>query len=185
MLRRLFLPLLAAAGLSLAQAGEQSLKLDTLRSTVEIQVKATVDSFTGSLEAYRAEVKVLPESGRVTQAWLTFRFADLKTGKVKRDAAMLEWMGSEHPDGRFELDTLEAVQGRLMARGRLTLHGVTQAIEFPVTLTTDLRVYAIDGEVGIDTRRHGLPIIRMLGLLKVDPQVRVRFHLQGELPPSS
>jgi hypothetical protein len=37
----------------------------------------------------------------------------------------------------------------------------------------------------IDTREHGLPVIRLLGLLKVDPLVTVRFHLQASLKDKS
>ena len=52
-------------------------------------------------------------------------------------------------------------------------------MHFPIAVTSDGRLLAIDGEAVLDTREFGLPVIRLLGLLKVDPQVAVRFHLQG------
>jgi iron complex transport system substrate-binding protein len=44
------------------------------------------------------------------------------------------------------------------------------------------RVAAALGDASLDTREFGLPVIRLFGLLKVDPVVRVRFHLQGTAP---
>jgi hypothetical protein len=35
----------------------------------------------------------------------------------------------------------------------------------------------------VDTRDYGLPIIRVFGLLKVDPLVHVQFHLEGHNRP--
>ncbi len=66
-----------------------------------------------------------------------------------------------------------------MAVGRLTFHGVTRDLRFPITLERDGPLYSIDGDAPIDTREFGLPVIRRLAVLKVDPLVHVRFHLQG------
>jgi hypothetical protein len=65
---------------------------------------------------------------------------------------------------------------------------VARQIEFPVTIVTNRTLYAIDGHVLVDTRDYGLAIIRRFGLIKVDPVVRVNFHLQGSVagrPPST
>ena len=45
-------------------------------------------------------------------------------------------------------------------------------------------LFAIDGDAVIDTRDFGLPIIKKFLVLKVDPEVRVRFHLQGDAETS-
>ena len=50
---------------------------------------------------------------------------------------------------------------------------------FPVSITTDRTIYAVDGRVVLDTRDFGLPKIRKLGVLRVDSNLTVRFHLQG------
>ena len=80
------------------------------------------------------------------------------------------------------VDSLDpAPAGGYVARGRLRLHGIDQRLEFPVTVTSDGLRYSIDGSVKLDTRDFGLEVIRKLLVLKVDPQVQVRFHLQGSL----
>jgi polyisoprenoid-binding protein YceI len=179
-------PLLAALfGVlaSVLSAAERTLILDPVQSRVEIVVKATVDSFTGKL-AHPHAVVTLAADGTVNGARLAFKFRDILTGKEKRDRAMHEWQQSDNfPDGDFVLATLAAVSpGQFEARGRLSFHGVTRELTFPVTIATDQAVYAIDGEAVVDTREFSLPIIRMMGLLKVDPLVRIRFHLQGRAP---
>jgi len=146
-----------------------------------------MDSFTGSLDAYAATITV--DGGKVTAATLGFNFTDVHTGKTARDEAMNEWQATpQHPKCAFVLSSLEpiAVSGsRFNARGTLSLHDVTTAIAFPVSVTTDQQLYAIDGEAPLDTRNFGLPVIRKFGLLKVDPLIKVRFHLQGSVKTSA
>lgn len=182
-MNRSLLPLLLAlATAGAAAAADQPLRIDPARSTIEVDVKATMDSFTGHLAAYDLQMRADPATGTVTATTFAFRLADLQTGKAKRDRAMLDWLGAAHPDGRFELTRLEpAASGRFRAVGQLTLHGVTRPIEFPVAVTTDRSVYALDGEATVDHREFGLPIIKLLLMVKVDPLVHVRFHLQGTL----
>lgn len=178
-----FLLLLAVAlGASGLTAADHVVQFDPAQSTVDVTVKATVDSFTGKLAAYDL-TGAADDSGRIVSARLAFHFRDVLTGKPKRDTAMHEWQHTDQfPDARFELTALAtASDGSSHASGKLTFHGVTRELSFPVTVAHAGATYAIDGEAPIDTREFGLPIIRMMGLLKVDPIVRVRFHFQGKL----
>lgn len=179
-------PLLSLLSLLLAAsapatAAEVGLAVDKAQSRVEIVVKATVDSFTGTLADYEPVIRVDRDTGRVLSAEVGFHFADVKTGKADRDEQMLSWEEADKfPDGGFKLTRLTPLpEGRMTADGVLTFHGVSREISFPVTITTDRRLFALDGEAVIDTRTFGLPVIRKFGLLKVDPLVRIRFHLQG------
>lgn len=157
------------------------LEFDPAASQIEVIVKATVDSFTGRLEKFDPEVTV-GSGGKVAAAWLRFQFADVKSGKEKRDRAMHKWQETDRfPDGEFVLESLTPEpDGPWQARGNLRFHGQTRALGFPVTIVEQGGILAIDGEAVVDTREFGLPVIRMMGLLKVDPLVRVRFHLQGK-----
>ncbi|MDP2137891.1 MAG: hypothetical protein Q8J74_08555, partial [Candidatus Didemnitutus sp.] len=74
------------------------LKIDRTRSFVDVDVKATVDSFTGRLDRYQAVLE-LDGTGKIKSSRLDFRFADLKTGKTDRDAQMMEWLGGGDPSG--------------------------------------------------------------------------------------
>jgi polyisoprenoid-binding protein YceI len=164
-------------------AATRALQIDPAQSRVDIAVQATVDSFTGHLQ-HCDPVITLGDDGAIVSARVPFRFRDVSTGKPKRDDAMHEWQQTDRfPDGEFDLTSLTPVQpGRFTAHGQLLFHGVKHELTFPVAVTTDHALYAIDGEAVLDTREFGLPIIRMFALLKVDPLVKVSFHLQGRLP---
>lgn len=165
-----------------ARAAERPLVIDFAQSRVEVVVRASVDSFTGKLVQFNPSIAV-GDDGRVASARFTFRFRDVQTGKDGRDKAMHKWQGTDRfPDGEFVLTALDpamAPDTGLVAIGRLTWHGVTRDLRFPAAVIRDGETCAIDGDATIDTREFGLPIIRMLGLLKVDPLVHVKFHLQG------
>ena len=177
---RYFTLALLVASMAAVSAAERPLSLDYTHSRIEVAVKATVDSFVGRLNAYELEV-TLTDDGSVKAARLAFHFRDVATGKEARDKSMHKWQQTDtYPDGVFVLTSLQPGDGgNATAFGRLTLHGVTRDLRFPVSINRDGSRYAIDGDAPIDTREFGLPIIRMLGVLKVDPIVHVRFHLQG------
>lgn len=161
-------------------ATETPLLVNVGQSRIEIAVKATGDSFVGRLNSYEATIAV-DADGAFVSARLAFHFRDIITGKERRDKSMHSWQHTdEFPDGLFILTSLRpARSAAATAIGRLTLHGVTREIRFPVTVAREGSSYAIDGDAPIDTREFGLPKIRMLGLLTVDPIVHVRFHVQG------
>jgi len=162
-----------------ALAAERSLKVDKERSFVDVDVKATVDSFTGHLDAYEAKV-IVDDAGRIKSAVFTFKFADLKTGKPDRDTEMIKWLGGGAPEGRYEMGNLAMTpDGQGQVSGRLTLHNDVELVEFPVSLSRADGIYTVTGETTIDTRTWGLKIIRKALVFKVDPEVKVRFKLVG------
>jgi polyisoprenoid-binding protein YceI len=163
------------------RAAERPLSIDLAQSHVDVAVKASVDSFVAHLTQYEPSV-IMADDGSVTSARLAFHFRDVVTGKASRDKAMHEWQHTDSfPDGTFVLSSLQpAADTGYTAFGRLTLHGVTRDIQFPISLSRDGTRLAIDGDAAVDTRDFDLPIIRMFGVLKVNPLVRVRFHLQGD-----
>jgi polyisoprenoid-binding protein YceI len=171
-------PLLVLFVLPLAVfAAEHPVKVDKARSFVDVDVKVTVDSFTGHLDAYEARLTA-DQAGRLKTAVFSFKFADLKTGKPERDTAMIAWLGGGDPEGRFELGNLALTpDGQGQVSGRLTFHGVTERVEFPVNVSRTDGVYTIVGETTVDTRTWNLKVIRKAMLFKVDPEVKVRFKL--------
>lgn len=160
-------------------AADRSLKADRSRSYVDVDVKATAESFTARLENYDFQATV-DDKDRVKSAVLTFRFADLKTGKAERNAGLVEWLGGGEPTGRFELGILALTpSGQGQANGNLTFHGQTAIVEFPVNVVSANGALVITGEATIDYRNWGLKVFRKLGVLKVDPEVKIRFKFTG------
>jgi polyisoprenoid-binding protein YceI len=175
-----------ASGVAGLDAGERPLAVDAAQSQVDVAVHASMDSFIGKLTHFEPRV-VVDDDGRVVSARVAFHFRDVVTGKDSRDTAMHKWQHTdEFPDGEFVLASLEpavAPEKGLVAVGRLTFHGVVRDLRFPVSVLRENGRYIIDGEATLDTREFGLPVIRMLAVLKVDPRVKVRFHLVGKVQP--
>lgn len=165
-----------------ALAADRTLKVDKTRSFIDVDGESTLRNFTGHLDTYDARV-VTDEAGKIKGATLAFKFTDLKTGDQKRDADMIKWLGGGAPEGRFELGILAlAPDGQGQVTGKLTFHGQTKLVEFPVNVLRTDDTYTITGETTINYTNWGLKIIRKVGLLKVDPEVKIRFKLIATPP---
>jgi len=119
----------------------------------------------------------------VAAAAFRFRFASITTGNAQRDRDMNDWQQTVvYPEVVFVLAGVETgADGATVAQGELTFHGTRRPVRFPVSVRADRGTLVIAGEVAVDTRDYGLPVIRKLLILKVDPVVRLRFSLQGRL----
>jgi polyisoprenoid-binding protein YceI len=161
-------------------AADRPLKIDQSGTFFDVDVDTTVN-FTAHLDTYDAKL-VVEDSGKIKSALFTFKFADLKTGKPERDTKMIEWLGGGDPVGRFELGNLAVTpDGQGQASGRLTFHDVTERVEFPVNILHKDGTYTITGETTIDYRTWNLKVIRMALLLKVNPEVKIRFKITANV----
>jgi len=96
---------------------------------------------------------------------------------------MLTWLeATKFPTATFVLKTLAPVGVQLQATGDFTLHGVTRPISFPVSVGGTGPRHTIDGTATLDHREWGLKVIHKFALLKVDPVVKVIFHLEATAP---
>jgi len=155
--------------------------LDKANSNVSIDVKATVDSFTGKLKNYNVVIEGDKETKKPSKVTFDWSFSDLKTGKEKRDSKMISWLENK-TKGSFVLDSFtKRKDGRMWAKGTMKIHDVTQTVEFPVKVIAKGNRMSIRGTATLDTRKFKLPVIKMIGLLKVDPIVKVSFSLRGKL----
>jgi polyisoprenoid-binding protein YceI len=164
-----------------AFAAERPLTVDRTRSYIEVDVKTTLRNFTAHLDTYDLRVNV-DDAGKIKNAVMTFKFADLKTGDDERNAAMIKWLGGGDPAGKFELGILAlAPDGQGQVTGRLTFHDNIKLIEFPVNVTRADADYFIVGDTTFDYRDWNLKVIKRDLVLRVDSEVKVRFKLVGSL----
>ena len=158
-MKRFFLFPVPALLLAFNCARAQTMSLDGKQSQIKVAVSATIDSFTGQLEKYQADIDwprhaILPDKASVS-----FDFKDLKTGNPKRDQAMLTWLDyPSQPDCTFTLTGWEML-------------GITNYAKGTITGTADLNY-----------RDFNLPVIRKMLFLTVDPHLHVLFHLVGTVP---
>lgn len=174
--------LYVGVAVSLITAGNllaSTFTVDKAKSSVEVDVKATGDNFTATLNKY--DVTVSGNASTLAPDKVVFKwdFADLATGKEDRDEKMISWLENK-TKGQFVIQSLEKRNdGRHWAKGTMTIHGVDQVIEFPTKVLGKGENMTIRGTASIDTRKFNLPIIKMLKMFTVDPMVTVRFTLRG------
>ncbi len=182
-----FVSVLLASALVLQVAGPEAwaaetslLSIDADASRVGIEVKLSMGSFKGVLEKYDARIQFDVGKKSVSAAELDFDFADLKTGKERRDKDMLKWMDYEnHPRASFRLEELVPQGEQLEARGTLTIHGVSQPIAFPVAIAVEGEHVTIEGSAKLNFLDFDLKPIRKMLFLTVKPDMNIDFHLEG------
>jgi len=174
--------LVFGAALAAPFASAVPLTVDPASIKIEVVVHATMHGFTGKLDKAVVHLDGDPAAGTLTQADVSFAWADLKTGDTGRDKEMLTWAGAaKNAAGRFVLKTLASdAKGILTATGALELAAQTHEISFPVTVAKTAAGWSVSGEAKFDHRDWGLPKIRKFGMLTVDPVVTVRFALAAK-----
>lgn len=183
LLRNVMNPPLHSAVLALlvfaTSAGAGTLAIDKAKSRIQVDAKATGHDFTGTLDDFEATVSGDSATLAPTAVSLSWKFADLKTGDVKRDAEMLKWLG-KGPQGSFAFIKTWQDKGKDHAQGKLTIHGISKTIAFPYTAKKEGDWVSIDGTASLDYQDFGLPIVRAMAVMTVNPKLTVRFHLVGE-----
>jgi polyisoprenoid-binding protein YceI len=174
----------AAVGFLSASTGlySENLAVDSARSRIQVDAKATGHVFSGELKKYSLTAEGQGISNKPVSLKLSWDFNDLKTGDDKRDKEMVKWLGGGHPKGSFEFVKSwdeNAAGGR--AQGNLMINGVSKAVSFPYTIQKEGEYVTIDGKVSMDYQDFKLPIIRAMAVMTVDPKLLVRFHVVGKV----
>lgn len=156
--------------------------VDQEKSRIQVDAKATGHAFTGTLEKYKVAAKGDSATAKPTGFDLEWSFKDLKTADKDRDTAMIDWLGGGNPKGSFKFfKSWNDDKGRTYAMGKLTIKGVSKTVSFSYTTKREGKSMTIDGRVGMDYEDFGLPVIRKMALLTVDPKLTVRFHIVGNV----
>lgn len=159
-----------------------TVEVDTARSRVQVDAKATGHTFAGNLEKYMISVEGNAATSQPTALRLAWDFNDLKTADEKRDETMIKWLGGGKPKGSFKFEKSwdETAEGG-QAQGSLTINGVSKTVVFPYKLKRDGEWVTIDGKVSLDYQNFSLPIIRSMAVMTVDPKLVIRFHVVGKV----
>ncbi|MCX6880691.1 MAG: YceI family protein [Verrucomicrobia bacterium] len=159
-----------------------TLEVDQTRSKLQVDAKATGHAFSGTLKNYTVKAtgdtsKLKPESLE-----LSWNFSDLDTDDKGRDAEMLKWLGGGAPKGNFKFVKFWTDKdGVDHAQGTLTIHGVAKTVYFPFTVKKDGAWVTASGKVELDYKDFGLPLVRAMLVMTVDPKLVVNFQLVGKV----
>lgn len=168
--------------LSAVAARAASMEVDSERSRIQVNAKATGHSFTGTLNKYTIKAAGDSVTNKPTALDLSWNFNDLDTADEKRDKEMVKWLGGGTPKGSFKfVKSWDEKPGGGSAQGTLTINGVSKTISFPYTVKRDGEWLTIDGSVSMDYQNFKLPIIRAMAVMTVDPKLDIRFHVVGKV----
>lgn len=159
-----------------------TVEVDTSRSRIQVDAKATGHTFAGDLKKYSLKVEGDATTAKPTALDLSWDFNDLKTADGDRDSAMIKWLGGGNPKGSFAFTKCwDDASGASKAMGTLTINKVPHSISFPYTVTRDGDWVTIDGTATLDYQTFQLPLIRSMAVMTVDPKLVIRFHLVGKV----
>ncbi len=179
------LPLwLVAATPATSEEGDlPALEIDREASRIAADVKATGHRFEAVVTDYEIELQWDTQNQAISSARLEFDFADVKTGRSRRDREMLEWVDHESfPKAGFVLSEIKTTEDGRLARGKLSLHGVDQDMEFPVSIEEGGEHVRIRARTTMDHRDWDLEEIRAMLFMTVDPVLTIEIDLVAALP---
>jgi hypothetical protein len=184
----------AATSLGLAVALGRPVHAGALLSLASARVtlegSSNLHPYTASTTAVRVtKLVAAPSPGDVLQQVaqpgaleafeITIAASSLKSPKEGIDKNMHKALKVEaHPDIVFQLRALEPAGDTLRAAGTLTIAGVRREVTFPLQAQQAGDRLTVSGATDILMTDYGItPPKAMLGMLKTDPRVVVRFEV--------
>lgn len=192
MLPLLVLTLQSTAGVPAAEFPYQRWSA-AAESRVGFRGESTLHGFEGECSALVAGLHAdLGDLARTAGGEVSFRVADLATGKEDRDENMRSDLEADRfPTIAFRLDHLEGVlsaagAGEATASGVFLIHGVDRSRSFPAAIERlDGGRLRVRGELRFLQTEHGIEPHSTLGLVKVHDEVEVWFDLTLAPPPAA
>lgn len=108
------------------------------KSEIGFEVEVQGESFTGTFAAVKGEIYFDPDNLAASSVSVAVKIKSVETGSAERDQyiAMKPWLDAESfPESKYEAEEFEKInENQYVARGHLTMRGMTQAVPFPFTL---------------------------------------------------
>lgn len=157
-------------------------QVDRAVSEVAVRAKASPPhAFESVAQDYEYDIEIDPVSLAVSKAQFSFDFADLDSNSAKRDKKMRSWMDvAVNQSARFELGTVKMIEGKSVAVGTFSMHGVSKEIEVTFSVVRDGEKIVLDGEAEFSYENWGLEIVKLF-IFTVKPVIQPHFHLEGVL----
>ncbi|MGH2534861.1 MAG: YceI family protein [Thermomicrobiales bacterium] len=144
-------------------------------------IEGETDGLTGSIEAEFADGRL--DLTTAPTLHLEVPVDRLKSGNPLYDGEMQRRIDARrYPTIVADAREVRALDedGRYHVRGDLTFHGVTEAIEGELQVSSpDERTLVVKGERGIDVRQFNVNPPKVL-MLRVDPEITARLHVVAE-----
>lgn len=194
-LRRLALRFAAIAGLALPSLGWGAVALAP-QSKLWLEGDSTLHKYSSAAAEIEFSAGIAPgapssleeavKSGRVRDLRLAVPVDRLRSGESGLDKNMLRALkGADHPEIVFKMEGYKIAgdsgRAKISASGTLSIAGVDRPAEIEASVTMGGDHMVIEGEQPLVMTDFGIkPPKFMLGAIKVDKRVVVKFHLELE-----
>ncbi len=170
----------ACAGVALLQGLPAAAQPSTVDFTVSgtSTIRGWTCSVSGTVQVTLGSAEPAPGFATGIQtATLTVPVNDFECPSEEMTEHLLEAMKADQfAEITFQLELYDVSGRQAEATGALTITGVTQPVNFPVSLTPTGEGVEIEGDLRLDMTTFGVePPVVMLGLLRVRPQIRIEF----------
>jgi len=165
---------------SRAWAGESLWVLDSKSSEAAFAFSSTLHDVKGSVGEYEGYLD-FEQTLRSAAGQGIFSVSSMTTGNAMRDRKMKNMFESERfPKITYRFDTAslpESGQGQTELRGRLMIRDVTRVLPISVDVIRENHAISFTGETDIRLNDFNLKAPSVLGLIKVDDRVHVKFKI--------
>jgi polyisoprenoid-binding protein YceI len=158
-------------------------------SQLWIEAQSSLHPIHAEATGIRGEAEITQSDGRLVVdpppcAWIELPVEQLHSGNASQDQEMLRTLDAHRfPTVNVKLQEVTPLPqpNRYRLHGTLTFHGVTCSVQVDVTATiVGDQTLTIEGEYVLDMREYGVTPPRLLWVLQVYPQVKVRMRLVVE-----
>ncbi|HEX2562024.1 YceI family protein, partial [Phenylobacterium sp.] len=152
-------------------------------SKIEFETAWGETRIEGEFERFSAEMRFSPEALDRSRVSVTIDLASVDTGDAQRDGALpgFDFFNTaEHPRATFVADRFERTgQDSYIARGRLTLRGVTQPVNLPFELDLNEDRARVRGKAAIDRNAFGIGQGEFAATDQIPAQVKIEVDLRA------
>lgn len=153
----------------------------TTGSTLGFSTSWGGQALEGRFDAWSADIVFSPDALDRSRVKVTIDLASVATGDPQRDVAL---PGSDffdvaqHPKAIFTADSFEAAgQNRYVAKGRLSLRGVTRPVRLPFSLKIDGDKARMSGVTSLDRTAFGVGQGEWQATDQIPAEVKVSIQL--------
>ena len=161
-------------------AGESLWVLDPKSSEATFAFSSTLHDMKGSVGEYEGYLDLEPTL-RSAAGQGIFSVSSMTTGNTMRDRKMKNMFEAERfPKIAYRFDAAslpESGQGQAELRGWLTIKDVTRVLPISVDVIRENHAISFTGETDIRLNDFDLKAPSVLGLIKVDDRVHVKFKI--------
>jgi len=154
------------------------------RSTLGFTTAWSGEAIQGRFDRWNADILFSPDALEDSKVTVAIDLASVKTGDDQRDQSLpaSDWFDTaQHPKATFTATRFEKTgEDRFVARGTLTLRGVSRPLSLPFRLKIDGDTATVSGVTSLDRTAFGVGQGEWQSTDQIPAKVTVRVSLKAK-----